>query len=168
MKRLEFDKGWPLPDDVLLELGRMTALWPSLETTINIGIGKLMGYDQVLDTRSVIVLAHANFQQRIDIFESLCEQLAPEYPTLSDYKAVCNRVKGAQKARNKYAHNAITRDENGQLGLSYASARGTLKLNVEIVRINEIKEATAKIHEACCAVHSLVTGQRVSPIWERT
>lgn len=168
MNRLDFEDGWPVPNDFLLELGRMTAMWPSLESVINVGIGKLMGYDQVLDTRSVIALAHANFQQRIDIFESLCDQLAPQFPNLRDYKAVCMRVKAAQKARNKYAHNAISLGDDGNYVVTHASARGTLKLNVEIVRLNDIKEATAKIHEACCAVHSLVTGKDMRPIWERT
>lgn len=168
MKRLDFEDGWPLPNDFLLELGRMTALWPSLESVVNVGIGKLMGYDQVLDERSVIVLAHANFQQRIHIFESLCEQLAPNYPHLADYKSVCTRINSAQKARNKYAHNAISQNDDGNWVVTYATARGTLKLNVEIVRLSEVKEATAKIHEACCAVHSLVTGTKLTPLWERT
>ena len=146
----------------------MTALWPSLESVVNVGIGKLMGYDQTLDIRSVIVLAHSNFQQRIDIFESLCEQLATDFPHLKAFKTVCTQIKAAQKARNKYAHNAVSADENGQMVVTYASARGTLKLNVEPVRISEIKEATAKIHEACCAVHSLVTGVQVKPLWDRS
>lgn len=168
MKRLDFNDGWPLSNEVLLELGRMTALWPSLEITVNVGIGKLMGYNQVLDTRSVIVLAHSNFQQRIDIFESLCDQFAPEYPNLSDYKTVCGLIKSAQKARNKFAHNPISLNDDGQMVATFASARGSLKLNVEVVRINEIKEATAKIHEACCALHTLVTGAPMPPIWDRS
>lgn len=166
MNRLDFRDGWPIPNEFLLELGRMTALWPSLEIGINFGISKLMGYPAVLDHRPVIALAHANFQQRLDIFESLCDQLLPEYPKLRDYKAVCTRVKAAQKARNKYAHNAISKDDDGNLVVSNASARGTLKLSVEIVRINDIKEATAKIHEAGVALHNLVTGANVRPLWE--
>lgn len=168
MNRLDFRDGWPIPNEFLLELGRMTAMWPSLEIGINFGIAKLMGYEAILDARPVIALAHANFQQRIDIFESLCDQLVDEHPRLRDYKAVCTRVKAAQKARNKYAHNAISKDDHGNFVVSNASARGTLKLNVEIVRLNDIKEATAKIHEAGCALHNLVSGGNVRPIWELT
>ncbi len=167
MNRLNFKDGWPIPNEVLLELGRMTAMWPSLEIGINMGIGKMMGYDEALDTRAVIALAHANFQQRIDIFESLCDQLAHQVPTLRDYKSVCTRVKAAQKARNKFAHNPLSMDDDGNFVVTYASARGTLKFNVEVVRINDIKEATAKIHEAGCAVHNLITGADIRPIWEQ-
>ena len=167
MNRLDFDSGWPLPDDVLLELGRMTALWPSLEGCVNLAIGKLMGYSELLDYRSVIVLAHSNFQQRVDIFSSLCEQLTPDYPNLAEYKSVLKLINSVQKGRNKYAHNPISMDENDEYSVSYASARGTLKTTVEIVRLNDIKEVTAKIHEACCALHSLVTQKKLRPMWER-
>lgn len=47
------------------------------------------------------------------------------------------------------------------------SARGTLKVNVETVRLNDLKEATAKIHEATCALYSLITGAEMKPLWER-
>lgn len=167
MNRLDFENGWPLQDDFLLELGRMTALWPSIESNVNLAIGKLMGYSQLMDYRSVIVLAHSNFQQRVDILSSLCEQLEPEYPSLKEYKSVLKLINGAQKGRNKFAHNAISVNEDGDVVVCYASARGTLKTTVEIVRLNDIREVTAKIHESCCALHTLITGKPLKPIWER-
>jgi hypothetical protein len=47
------------------------------------------------------------------------------------------------------------------------SARGTFKTNVEIVRVTEIKEVTAKIHEAVVALHGLITNTVAKPMWER-
>jgi hypothetical protein len=116
----------------------------------------------------LILVAHSNFQQKVDIISSLCERLAPEYPRLAPYKAVIAKVESAQKGRNKYAHNAIiTNEETGEVNVSYASARGTLKTTTEVVHVDQIKEATAKIHEAMCALHTLVTGQEIKPLWER-
>lgn len=168
MSRHKFQKDWPAPDTHLLELGRMTSLWGTLESTINVAISRLAGYPTILDFRALTLIAHSNFQQRIHIVSTLCEQLTPEYKHLASYKTVIEKIESAQKARNKYAHNAIVTDiETGKVMVSYASARGTLKTSVEVVHLNDIKEAIAKIHEASCALHSLVTGQQLKPMWER-
>jgi len=146
----------------------MTAVWGTLESAVNVAISKLAGYESPLDFRALILVAHSNFQQRIHIIGALCEQLAPEYPRLASYKRVIEKIESAQKSRNKYAHNAVvTNDQTGQVEVSFASARGALKTSVEIVHLNDIKEVTAKIHEAMCALHSLVTGHEIKPMWER-
>lgn len=168
MNRHAFKDDWPAPNAHLLELGRMTAVWGTLESAVNVTISKLAGYESALDFRALILVAHSNFQQRVHIISALCEQLAPDYPCLASYKAVIEKVESAQKARNKYAHNAVVTDEEtGEVTVSFASARGTLKTKIETVRLNDIKEVTAKIHEAMCALHSLVAGHEIKPMWER-
>ena len=168
MGRLNFKENWPVPTEYLNEVGRMTAVWGTLESAVDLAISKLAGYETPLDFRAFILVAHSNFQQRVNIISTLCEQLAPEFPQLRGYKKVISKIEDAQKGRNKYAHNAVfTNEETGQVNVSYGSARGTLKTKVEIVRVNDIKEVTAKIHEAMCALHTLVTGHELRPIWER-
>ncbi len=168
MKRHEFRDNWPAPDPYLLELGRMTSIWGTLESAVNIAISKLAGYSRPLDFRALVIVAHSNFQQRVDIVSTLCEQLAPEYPNLASYKQVIAKIEAAQRVRNKYAHNAvITNDETGQVQVSFVSARGKLKTTIENVQLADIKEATAKIHEAMCDLHTLVTGSEIKPIWDR-
>lgn len=166
--RLDFADDFPTPNPYMLEVGRMTCVWGTLETTVNLAISKLAGYKTVLDYRVIILVAHSSFQQRVDIISSLCEQLLPHYPALVNYKVVIAQIEAAQKSRNKYAHNALVMDpELGQVTISYASARGSLKTKVEIVRIQDIREATAKIHEAMCSLHTLVTGHELKPLWDR-
>jgi hypothetical protein len=168
MKRHEFPNNWPIPDEYLLELGRMTVIWGSLETNVNLAISKFAGYEAVLDHRAVILVAHSNFQQRVHIIGALCESLEPSYPSLKDYKAVISKLGAAQSIRNKYAHNSMYKnDETGAIETSYATARGTLKLHLENVELRDLKEATAKIHEAACALYQLVTGKEMKPLWER-
>lgn len=58
-------------------------------------------------------------------------------------------------------------EETGEVFLVTATARGSLKTTVETVNVSDIREATAKIHEAMCARHTLVTGHELKPIWER-
>ena len=168
MTQHSFRDNWPAPNDYLLELGRMTSIWGTLESTVNVAISKFAGYHAPLDYRAVIMVAHSNFQQRVDVISALCEQLAPQHAKLKDYKSAINKIQAAQKARNKFAHNAIvTNEDTGEVTLSYATARGSLKTYVEVVKIQDIRDATAKIHEAMCALHTLVSGKEVKPLWER-
>lgn len=166
--RHDFSDDFPAPNPYMLEVGRMTCIWGTLESAVNVAISKLAGYQTALDYRALILAAHSNFQQRVDIISALCEQLLPEYPKLANYKKVIGQIEAAQKSRNKYAHNAVTIDpERGQVVISYASARGSLKTKVEAVHLQDLREATAKIHEAMCSLHTLVTGHEVKPLWER-
>ena len=147
----------------------MTILWGSLESTCVVALGKLAGYSDTLDVRIIILTAHANFQQRVDAISALCENLAPDFPGLADYEQVVKQLKAAQRTRNKFAHNPITlNEETGDINITYATARGSLKLHLEPVYLNDIKEASAKIHEAICSLHSLISGTKTVPLWERT
>jgi len=166
--RHDFPDNWPVPNEYLLELGRMTVMWGSLEAHINLAISKFLGYEEALDLRSVIVTAHSTFQQRVHVVGALCEYLAPKHPSLKLYKSVISKLEAAQKARNKFAHNSIYRNEDtGKIETVYATARGSLKLHAEIVELNDLKEVTAKIHEATCSLYELVTGKEMKPLWER-
>lgn len=164
----DFRDSWPAPNDYLLEIGRMTSLWGTLESYVNMAISKFAGFEGTLDDRVLIMVAHSNFQQRVDIISSLCAWLTPEYPELKDYKGVISKLKAAQKARNRFAHNAIVKHYNSEdVTMNQASARGSLKTTTEVVRVDDIKEATALIHEGMCSLYALVTGKELKPLWDR-
>jgi hypothetical protein len=146
----------------------MTALWSSLEASTTVAYSKLAGYDDILDMRAVIVTAHMTFQQRVDAIIALCEHLAPSHANLSDFEVTHKLLKTAQKARNKFSHNGIYYDEaTSSVAVTYATARASLKLHSEEIRLADIKEASSKIHEAITSLHSLVTGVRRPLIWDR-
>ena len=143
----------------------MTTVLGTLESAVNLSIGKLAGYNIHHDYWAAILVAHSNFQQRVDIIGALCEQLVPEYPELRGYKSVVKKIEAAPKGRNKFAHNGLTlNEETGAVQVSYLSARGALKTKVEVVRVNDIKEVSAKIHEAMCALLSLISGYELLQI----
>src|SRR3972149_3903969 len=97
--KLNFD-GWPLPDGYLLELGRVAALWATLDSFLNLCIGKLAGFNVLNDPKAFILVTHSSFPQRLDIFSALCEQLVSEFPNLKGYDAVVRVLRQAQKLRN--------------------------------------------------------------------
>ena len=168
MERNNLKDNWPLPNEYMVELGRISALYGVLENTVNIGISKLAGYSGVYDYRSAIMLAHSNFQQRVDILSTLFEQSARKYPELLDYERVIKLIKRSQKGRNKFIHSNLScNPDNGKIELSSMSARGNLKTTIETVYIKELIEVSAVIHEATCALYTIITGTELLPLWER-
>ena len=168
MERHKLKANWPLPNEYLLELGRISTLYGVLESVVNIAISKLAGYSVIYDYRSAIILAHANFQQRVDILETLFEQTFPEYPALAGYKEVIKLIKQSQKGRNKFMHSSMGFNvETNKVELSSMSARGTLKTKAETIYVNELKEISAVTHEATCALHTIITGNELKPLWDR-
>ena len=165
--RLNFD-GWPLPKEYLEELGRIGTLWASLESFMALCLGKLAGFDKLVDPTAFILLNHTNFPQRLDMLGSLCETLVPAYPTLKGYKDVVSKLRSAQTLRNKFLHNALSIDEtSGEVGMAVGSARGTLKVGVQKVTLADVRRCTMAIHEAQLALYKLVLGRGVPPIWTR-
>jgi len=164
----ELPQNWPAPDEYLIELGRISALWGSLESNVNIAISKLAGYEETLDWRAATLTVHSNFKQRVDILSTLCDELQYEYPHISAYKIVIAKIKKVQTRRNRYAHNAIYfNEETGKVETSFMSARGKLKITIEEVNIDDLKAISADIHEVMLDLHHLITQVRYSPVWKR-
>jgi len=167
IERLDFS-AWPLPDEYLIELGRVAALWATLESFLNVCIGKLAGFNELSDPKPFILVNHASVPQKIDMLSTLCEQLAPEFPNLQGYAAVVSQIRAAQRARNLFLHNGLAQDpETGKFKLPEGSARGTLKTRVTSVGIADIRRASVEIHLAHLALYKLVLHRTLTPIWER-
>ena len=165
-----FDRtNWPLPDEFLLELGRLAALWTSLEAQLDICIGKLAGFDDLSDPKPFILLHHSTVRQKLDMFSSLCEHQLVHHPNLQRYKEVVSKITAAQTSRNRYVHNGMVKSEDGKsVEMALGSARGKLKTSVRTVTIDEIKKVSVDIADAMRFLHHFVTGHDIPPFWERT
>jgi len=167
IRKLNFEN-WPLPDDYLMEIGRVSSLWASLESLLNLCIGKLVGFNDMYDPKAFILINHSSFPQRVDILSTLCEQSHHQNKQLSAYKEIVSRLKSAQKMRNKYAHNGMSPNpESGKIEMAVGSARGKLKVGVEAVDISDIRRASIEISEANDALLKLVVGVDYGPAWKR-
>jgi len=159
--------GWPLSDDYLLEIGRITALWAALETFLNFCIGKLAGFE-LNDPKPFILVNHASFPQRLDMLGALCEQLVDEFSNLKEYKTVISDLRSAQALRNKFTHNGMTLNtETGNMEIAIGSARGSLKTIVQRIDKVDIRKASMEIHQAHLNLYKLVLNQELRPMWER-
>jgi hypothetical protein len=167
IEALDFS-GWPLPEAYLIEIGRVTALWSSLEMLLNSCIGKLAGFNEQGDPKPFILVNHSSFPQRLDMLGTLCEHLVPNFPNLTDYKSVISNLRSAQKERNKFAHNSIGPGEQpSEIVMASGSARGSLKTTVQKISIVDIRRATVAIHEAQLRLYKLVLERDIEPIWKK-
>lgn len=165
--KLNFD-GWPLPDAHLLELGRVCALWATLESFLNLCIGKLAGFNDLNDPKAFILVTHSSFPQRLDMLAALCEQLVNEFPNLTSYAAVVQQLRQAQKLRNDFMHYGMgLNPESGHVEMAKGTARGSVKVGVEKVTVADLRRASVSIHEAQLALYKLVLGRTLEPTWSR-
>jgi hypothetical protein len=158
---------WPLPDEFLVELGRVTALWASLESLLNTCLGKLAGFDVLTDPTPFILVNHSSFPQRLDMLGALCEELKDSEPHLAGHKDVVSKLKSAQATRNRFSHNGISFDPASQGHfLAQGSARGKVKTTVSSITSAEIHLAAREIHLATLALYKLVLKREVPPMWD--
>lgn len=149
--------GWPLPDDFLLELGRISALWSALEASLMICLSKLAGFNDPRNPVPFVLTAHASFPQRLDMLGALCEQLSLDHPELRECSLVLAKLRAAQRSRNRFIHNGLTFNaETGRMEIAVGSARGKLKVSVETVDLMDLRAACIEIHEAQRALLHLV------------
>lgn len=157
--------GWPVPDEFLLELGRLAWLWSSLETLLPHCIGKLSRFE-LEDPTPFILLAHTNFPQRLDMLTSLCAALLSRHPTLADYPNVVTKLRTAQSLRNKFLHNGMVYDEDTKTAtLAIATARGKFKSQIDPVTAMDVRRACLEVHDANRALYKLVFLRDNPPIW---
>ena len=160
--------GWPLPDEYLIELGRISVVWAGLETFLNLFIGKLAGFNELADPKPFILVNHSSFPQKLDMLGALCEQLVSDHPHLANYKDVISRLSLAQKLRNKFAHHSMAlNSQTRKVEMAVGSARGSLKVSVEQFEIEDIRRATISIDEAQAALYKLVLQRDLGPVWHR-
>lgn len=161
-------ENWPLPDEYMLEIGRLSVNFSTMETGVNLAIGKLMGYEGVHDWRAAVVVAHLNFKQRVDMLETLCHELHDEFPPLAGYVKVLSDIKKAQLGRNRFLHQSMMFDEiAGKVNAVSMSARGQMKPRIDAVSLKDIQRVSAETHLATLSLHHLLTGQKYPPIWEK-
>jgi hypothetical protein len=160
-------KDWPLPDDYLLELGRLGAMWSTLEAAIDLYVGKLAGFNDPADPTSFILLKHSSFPQKLDALSALCEHLKASFPLLSGYGDVVSKIRSVQKARNRFVHNGLNLNaDTKRVEIAEGSARGKVKTSVSTVSIADIRRVTFDTHVVLLDLHKLVTGKAYPPMWK--
>lgn len=158
-----FPENFPAPDDYLLELGRITALWGSLEFSVNNAINYLSGIESQNHWRVAVLTAHSNFRQKVNMVQTLCHELQETFPNLSMYPETIKLIESAQKKRNHYFHNGLfLNNETKKVQTASMQAHGVLRMKIQNVSVSELKDISLEIHLALLSFHELITQKKYS------
>lgn len=143
-----------IPDEYLIEIGKVTVQWSVLETVFDLCSIKLAGMD-VMEPRGTAIFAHMTFPLKLDVFVAMVDSLQSGYPRLQNYKAVVAAVREAQTIRNKIVHSKwLFRD--GIVYLSRITARGAVKTSTDPITVDELRKAAIQIESAARDLLKLV------------
>ena len=145
-----------LPDDWLIELGKVVKAWITFEKLFDLMLQKLAGYNDPFDPTFTILTAHSSFPQRLDMFKSLCDRHKDANPHLAEYKKIASAISEAQRLRNFFMHNLIGLESDGTVRVSTISARGQLKMDIRPIELQEITDTHGLIMDAGRQVYRLV------------
>jgi hypothetical protein len=163
---VEMDKEWDIPNEYLIEMGRLSVRWSRLETLIEFSMIELLGKSP-LEGRSLVLFTHMTFPQKMDIMGALIVEclLNPQYQWLSRYKVdVAPLLKDAASKRNTIIHAKWMLDPDDCVWKSAISARGTLKMERTRGTIRELEDASKSIVKAGERLVALVFRKQLSSI----
>lgn len=147
-----------IPDAYLIAIGKVCVQWNMLETILELVLGKLAGMEVMTDQRSKIMVAHLTWPLKMDILGALIESLRTGHPRLNEWDQVAPLLRKAQEGRNRIVHGFWGNDE-GEVKISRATARGKLKLQTDSIAVGEIEKVVEDINIAMAALYNLVLGQ---------
>ncbi|WP_461520323.1 hypothetical protein [Porticoccus sp.] len=157
MRENDFITNLPVPDEYLIELGKITVMYGALEFSVDRAISKLSGYESMLDWRVSIMTSHLTFQQRLNALGALFEQVSESYPNLAGYEKVIEKIKKVQKQRNKFIHSMYANGDKSEVGIWSLSARGSLTIKSQDVYIQEVRNVSVDIDRVRLQLEELIT-----------
>jgi hypothetical protein len=150
--------GWPLPNDYLVEVGRIALMWARLETLVMNSVANFSGLENLADPRNFIVYSRPNFGENIQLLEALCDHLLPTNPNLHGYQQVLDQLRDAQGAMALYTRGGMNPNPGtGAVEMDLpdpASPGRTLSRQVQIA---DLRRAMMVIDEAQHALYKLLT-----------
>lgn len=145
-----------LENEYLLEIGRISSIWNTLELSLSAAISHILGFE-LPDMRGIAVLHHSSFQQKLDVFGALCKEQPEKLTDPSGYQEVISQIKAVQSMRNKYVHNVIWPSEDGDHAvMGKMSFRGSIKSSHEEIRVEDLKNASVELVKTKMALNNLV------------
>jgi len=154
---------WPIPQSLMVEIGRIASLWTVLESLVNFSLGRLSDVDP-LEPRQLILFEHLSFPQKLDILGALASAEENSKIDPQELSQALHLVKRAQSERNRFLHNSVILDEeNGQYFIMQMSARRRVKITTDPVSVESLRATVCVIDEAMRALTKAIYGDEVLP-----
>ena len=156
IKHLDID-GWPLPNDYLVEVGRIALLWARLEKFVSNAVANFVGFENLADPKAYIVFTSPSFERNLELLEKLCALLSPTTPNLVGYETVLRDLRAAREAANLYIKGGMTPNPgDGSVEIDFSDPLDPSAATVKTVTIADLRDAIMCIDEAQHALYKLV------------
>jgi hypothetical protein len=153
MKHLNLStSGCPFPDAILIELGRITVCRARLDRLLSDTLKTLIHMDEYLNRHHAIGCPAATFAQRVEVFGAYCAQLAQEYPHLTSYRQVLEKLRGVQVLHDRFTRDGLFAVDNS--GVCGSSQRQDADCPREEMTPEDLRRASRRIAEAHEALHA--------------
>ena len=157
-----------LPPDVLQAIGRMALCSAQTESVVQSFIGAVLQIDNI---ETIALTAHMSAPLKDHVARALIELNAVSADVVDTVDELLDAISAAAEKRNVVVHNSIVRHpETGELFSYRESARGSLQVSLQPVRVEEIEKDATLIYEAgmdlarFMILHGLVAPDRTRPI----
>ena len=150
---------WPIPSELLVELGRIASLWGVLEDMVNFSLAEVGGvYSD--GPKQLILFQHLGMPQKLDMLAALAGYSDEKSYDAQELSEALLALRKAQTERNRFMHNPITSNSHtGAFEISHISARGKLRITTSQVSVGTLREVSELIHEATRRLSTAVFGE---------
>jgi hypothetical protein len=135
-----------IPDEYLLELGKIIVSFGKLESLLNETLAWAMIDDIAAYPRALAAFAHMNFTMRMDALEAMLFLIEKEFAELYRDK-VYQHLKDAQAGRNSAVHQLWSTSQ-GEITRSDVKAKRKLKLTTTSVSLQDLKDVLQTVENA--------------------
>jgi hypothetical protein len=153
---LNFDD-WPVPNDYLVEIGRLALLWARLETYVGTTIAVLAGHGDLTDARAYILFTHHSFEQNLQLLAKLCAQLVAGTPNLKAYPQVIEKLEAAKQERDRLINGSMAPNPgNGEIEMEVIAVKEKLTTRCQKVELADFKRAVLLLDDAQHSLYELI------------
>ncbi len=135
-----------LPEDLLRAIGLVTAAAAQTESIVQQFIGTLLGVDQA---ETIALTAHMSAPLKSHVAKALIELNGVSAGVVDMVDDLFEAIEAAADKRNVVVHNSLARHpETGEVFSVREKARGSLQVELQPVRVDEIERDATVIYEA--------------------
>ncbi|MBR0649023.1 hypothetical protein GXW78_05065 [Roseomonas terrae] len=150
-----------LPPELLRAVGLVVAASARTEAIVQTLIGGLLQIDEI---EAIALSAHMSAPLRDQIARSLMEINAVSPSLVHEVDALLDVIGEAARRRNAIVHNSFVQNpDTGQILSLREAARGSLRVELKPVTVEEIEQEAALIYESGMALYEFMTLYEIFP-----
>ncbi|MBC8489357.1 MAG: hypothetical protein H8D45_25320 [Bacteroidetes bacterium] len=157
-----------IPNKHLMVIGRITVNFALLESSISMGIWKLIGAGQEQDFGKIIT-SELSFKNLVALFSSLFNYLVKDQSSIDQLKNLIKDAMEAEKKRNIITHSLYVGDKKKSEVIrikTTAKIHKGLKYQLESLTVNELNEIADFIAEVTANIQSFVSRIKLTDVWK--